>query len=100
LLAGEVLDFLTHNGDTSLVGGIEFENTRFHEFGTVELFRKCKDGGCFAGSWGPVEEHMREVGGLEGAREDLDRIVLSRDFGERLWATKGPCKLILHPIRE
>ena len=87
LLTCEVFNFLTHDADTALIGGVEFEDTRFDEFGTVELLCECEDGGGFAGSWGAVEEHVGEVGGLEGAREDLNGVVLGCDFGESLWAT-------------
>lgn len=49
------------------------------ELRAIELFGESEDGASFACAWWAVEEHVGEVGSLEGALEDGDGVVLSRD---------------------
>jgi hypothetical protein len=51
------------------------------------LLGEREDRGGFAGSWRAVEEHVRQVGGLQGAGENLDGVILGGDFGEGFGAT-------------
>ena len=80
--ARKVLDFLADDRDTALIGSVQFQHAGFHEFGAVELFGEGEDCGCFACAWRAVEEHVWEVGGLEGAAEDGDGVVLGGDIVE------------------
>lgn len=78
----KVLDFLTHNADAALVGGVEFEYTGLEHFGAVQLFRQGEDCRRFACAGGAVEEH---VGELREASEDECGRESGRGEGERLW---------------
>ena len=84
--ARKVFDLFAHDADSALVGGVEFEDAGFDQFGAVELFGEGEDGGGFACAWWAVEEHVGEVGGLEGAAEDGDGVVLGGDIVEGLGA--------------
>ena len=93
-MAGEILDLFAYDGDAALVGGVEFEDAGGEHGGAVELFGKGENGGCFAGAWGTIEEHVGKlrdllvctihescvyftyVGCLEGALEYCDGVVL------------------------
>ena len=59
--ACKVLDFVADDGDTALVGSVEFEDTGFNEFGAVELFGEGENGRSFARAWWAVEEHVRQL---------------------------------------
>lgn len=106
----KVFDFLADDADAALVGGVELEDAGGEEGGAVEGAREGEDGGGFAGAGRAVVEHVGElegrlvgalakregvgagktnVGGLKGALEDGDGVVLSCHIGETLWAAEG-----------
>ena len=104
LHACEVFNFFAHDADAAFVGGVEFEDPGFDQFGAVELLCEGEDGGGFAGAGGAVEEHMWElrgwsvrgvggglwkyIGRLKGSLEDCDCMVLSCDILEILWPAR------------
>lgn len=59
--AGKVFDLFTHDGDSTFVGGVKFEDSGFHKLGAVELFGEGEDCGGFAGARRAVEEHVGEL---------------------------------------
>lgn len=61
LSARKALDLLTDDANASFVGGIEFEDPGAVERRTEEGFGEGEDCGCFTGTWGPVEEHVRKL---------------------------------------
>jgi hypothetical protein len=80
LLPRKVFDFLPDDADTALVGGVELEDSRFDQIWAVELFGKGEDGASFACAGRTIEEHVWEVGGLEGPAKDGHGVVLGRDI--------------------
>lgn len=54
----EALDLFAHNSDSTVVGGVQFEDTLAVEEWAEQGFGKGEDGGCLSGSWGAVEEHV------------------------------------------
>ena len=61
LLAGEIFHFFADNRYATLIGGVEFEDAGSNHFRAVELFGESENGGCLAGTWRAVKEHMREL---------------------------------------
>ena len=84
--ARKVLHLLPHNVDAALVGRVQLEDTRAHQFRSVQLLCEREDGGRLAGAGRAVEEHVRQVGGLEGAAQDVGGVFLRGDIVERLGA--------------
>lgn len=58
---GEIFDLFADYRDTTLVGGVELENSGLDHFGAVKLFGEGQNCGCLAGSRGPIEKHMWQL---------------------------------------
>lgn len=86
LHACKILNLIPDNRNTAFVGSVEFQDARRGEERAIERLCECKDGGGLSSSWRAVEEHVWEVGGLKGALEGGDGVVLSCDVGEGFWA--------------
>ena len=56
----EILDFIAHDVDASIVRGIELQ-CHVRNGGAVDLTGQGEDGGCLSGAWGAVEQEMREL---------------------------------------
>ena len=126
LHACEVFHLFADDADAAFVGGVEFEDAGFNEFGAVEFFCKGKDSGGFACAGRAVEEHVRELcavlddvddagGGrpyirtLESSLKDCDGVILGRDVVQVLGTAAiesvprcrtyktGRCILFLNP---
>ena len=61
LLSRKVLDLLADNTNTSLVRGIEFQNSRGEQRWSEQFLGQREDGRCFSCPWGSVEEHMWQI---------------------------------------
>ncbi|KAI6875733.1 hypothetical protein KC323_g181 [Hortaea werneckii] len=79
---GEVFHFFSDNGDAAFVGRVQLEDAGLDQVRTVELLGQREDSRGLAGAWWAVEEHVREVRGLEGSTEDGDGVVLCGDIVE------------------
>lgn len=80
--AREIFNLIPHDGNSALIGSVELEDARGEEEWAVERFCQCENGGCLSGAGRTIEEHMWEVGGLEGALEGRDGVVLGCDVRE------------------
>jgi hypothetical protein len=57
--AGEGLDLLAYNIDTTIIRGVEFKDHLTHVLVSIDATSESEDGGGLSGTWRAVEEEMR-----------------------------------------
>lgn len=83
LRAGERLDLLAHDVDTTVVGGVELEHHLAHVGGAVDAACESEDGGCLAGTGRAVEEEMGEFVGFDEFVDGGEDVLVAGDVFER-----------------
>ena len=85
----KVLNLIPDDADSALIGSVQFEDAGREEERAVKGFCEGENSGGLSGSWWTVEEHVWEVGGLEGALEGRDGVVLGCDVRKGFWAARS-----------
>ena len=80
MLSRKVFDLFSYNANATLIGRVQFENPGVDELRPIELLCQGENGTGLTGAGRTVEQHMREIGGLEGTLENCDGVVLGRNL--------------------